>query len=113
MLRIKPKENELCGVCKTDHILVWGAINRCAQCSSDEFMRTQNITIKRHPHVVHTLELLEMEAIESAISYLPSKSEAARQLGITRATLHAKIKKYNLEVSPLLKTDPQPYSETG
>lgn len=45
-----------------------------------------------------SLDDIEKDAIKATLSdTADNKSEAARRLGITRATLHSKLKKYNLE----------------
>ena len=49
-----------------------------------------------HPLGVFTLDSIEEDMIRQAVDAYPSHSECARQLGITRATLYAKKKKYNI-----------------
>ncbi|MEZ0576800.1 helix-turn-helix domain-containing protein, partial [Halodesulfovibrio aestuarii] len=44
-----------------------------------------------------SLESLEKRAVQAALKKHKKKVDAASALGITRATLHSKIKKYGLE----------------
>ena len=54
--------------------------------------------IPHHALINKSLDDLEKEAISATLTQTEhNKSEAARRLGITRATLHSKLKKYRLE----------------
>ncbi len=54
--------------------------------------------IPAHSLINKSLDELEKEAISATLAHTEdNKSEAARRLGITRATLHSKLKKYKLD----------------
>lgn len=66
------------------------AIQQAAESESGE--------IPSHALANKSLDDIEKEAITATLAETAdNKSEAARRLGITRATLHSKLKKYNLE----------------
>ena len=59
---------------------------------------TEHEEIPHHTLINKSLDDLEKEAISATLNQTEhNKSEAARRLGITRATLHSKLKKYRLE----------------
>ena len=96
-----PKNNTACNMCHTvpGRIYEYNNLDLCVPCVT-QILKAERFKELRAIPVEKVVDIKSVEAglVRDALSTYATKTSAANALGITRATLYAKMRKYDIAI---------------